>query len=200
MIGNNTATQQKYIKDHNNQNIYEDKGKEKLFRKYWSKVFVISPEENGEFDQVTDERVNREIEINQNKLISYPTVNLVRLQAQTNLVTVPELKTILKSLKQRAPGEDKITKYHLDNLPNKMLINFMKIINAVLSTGHFPSVWKTSIMIFIPKANKFPLQHINYRPISLLSVPGKIAEKIVNNRLMNTLTQLQLHNEHQHGF
>ncbi|KAG0420088.1 RNA-directed DNA polymerase from mobile element jockey [Dictyocoela roeselum] len=76
----------------------------------------------------------------------------------------------------------------------------MKTLNAVLSTRHFPSVWKTSIMIFIPQANKSPLQHINYRPISFVSVPGKIVQKIVNNRPMNTLTQLQLHNENQLGF
>lgn len=200
MIGNNTTTQQKYLKDHNNKRIYEDEEKEEIFRGYWSQVFKISREENDEFDQDNDHRVNQYIEENRHQIASQLQTNMNRLMEQTRLATVLELKKIINSLKQKAPGEDEITKYHLANLPNKMLINFTKIINASLSLGYYPEIWKTSIMIFIPKANKSPLQHTNYRPISLLSVPGKIVEKLVNNRLMNTLTQKKIHNEHQHGF
>jgi hypothetical protein len=180
MIGDNSTSQQKYLKDHNDNPIYEDEEKERIFRGYWSRVFRISPEENAEFDINNDDIVNRFITENHNQTEPHMQSDLNRLAEQTRLITVPEVNKIINSFKQRAPGEDGITKHHLTNLPNKMIINFTKIINASLSLGYFPNIWKTSIMIFIPKLKKSPLLHTNYRPISLLSVPGKVVEKLVN--------------------
>ncbi|KAG0420146.1 RNA-directed DNA polymerase from mobile element jockey [Dictyocoela roeselum] len=161
MIGNNSLCQQKYMKDHNNKEIYDDKGKEKLFREYWSKVFKISVEENAEFDHDTELEVNNYIIDNTEKIVTYPRVDNNRLADSINPVQMCELKKIINSMKQKAPGEDEITKYHLINMPNNMLLNLQKIINASLSIGHYPSVWKTSIMIFLPKPNKSPLEHSN---------------------------------------
>ena len=58
----------------------------------------------------------------------------------------------------------------------------------------------TITMIFLPKPNKTPFEHINYRPISLLEVPGKIFEKLFNKRLLTLLDDRGLHNKRQHGF
>lgn len=59
MLGTNTTYQQRYIKDHNNKEIYDEKGKEKIFRQYWEKIFQITPEENLNFDNETDRNINR---------------------------------------------------------------------------------------------------------------------------------------------
>lgn len=200
MIGNNSVSQQKYLKDNNNQEIYDDEGKEKLFREYWSKVFTISPEENAEFDPEKEREVNDYILQNNDKIESHPIADVNRLIGNIRPTELWEVKKIINGMKQKSPGEDEITKYHLTNLPNNMLINLKNIINAALSMGHYPTVWKTSIMIFLPKPNKSPLEHSNYRPISLLSVPGKICEKVINNRVMYHLTRNNLHNCNQHGF
>ena len=53
---------------------------------------------------------------------------------------------------------------------------------------------------FLPKPCKSPLTHVNYRPISLLEVPGKITEKIINVRLRHLLDDKRLYNDNQHGF
>ena len=55
-------------------------------------------------------------------------------------------------------------------------------------------------MIFLPKPINTPFEHINYRPISLLEVPGKIFEKLLNMRLLTLLDDRGLHNKRQHGF
>ena len=55
-------------------------------------------------------------------------------------------------------------------------------------------------MIFVLKPNKSLHSHINYRPISLLEVPGKILEKIVNRWLIRIIETKGLHNDRQHGF
>ena len=38
-------------------------------------------------------------------------------------------------------------------------------------------------MIFLSKPNKSPLSHINYRPIFILEIPGKITETIIKTQL-----------------
>jgi hypothetical protein len=200
MMGNNSTAQQKHLKDHNNEDVYEDQEKEKLFRNYWKHVFKISQEENADFDPITDTTVT-EHQINYNNVTElYESTNLQRLHQQTSPINIEDLKRTIATFKQKAPGEDGITKYHLTHLPDNMLRTFLSIIIAALSIGYFPRPWKTSIMIFIPKPGKSPLQHTNYRPISLLSVPGKTLEKIINRKLMQTITQKQLHNQNQHGF
>lgn len=55
-------------------------------------------------------------------------------------------------------------------------------------------------MRLIPKSGKNPHLPINYRPISLLEVPGKIFERIINCRLRCHLEDNQLHNPNQFGF
>ena len=131
---------------------------------------------------------------------SKENVRLDELAQETNIITEGEVRKIIKTFKQRAPGADKITKYHLDKLPANIILNLTQIFNASLAIGYFPKQWKTSIMIFIPKGNKSPMQHSNYRPISLLNVLGKVFEKIINKRLLDKIQELDLNNKRQHGF
>ena len=50
-----------YFKGHNNEEIYEDEGKEKIFRENWKKIFQISEEENDHFDKENDRIVKNQI-------------------------------------------------------------------------------------------------------------------------------------------
>ncbi len=74
------------------------------------------------------------------------------------------------------------------------------IFNASLLLGYFPSSFKKAILKFIPEDNKTPKHPLNYRPISLLEVPGKIFEKIVLNRLNSYLIDNNTIKVRQHGF
>lgn len=61
-------------------------------------------------------------------------------------------------------------------------------------------MFKEAIIKFIPKKDKTPINPINYRPISLLEVPGKIFEKIIQARLNSFLIENNVLKERQHGF
>ena len=122
------------------------------------------------------------------------------LATETELITTREIKNIINSFKQRAPGEDTLTKYHMERVPPNMIKNLETIFNASLVIGYYPKKFKNSLMIFIPKVGKSPTEHINYRPISLLNVPGKIFEKIINSRRIHHLEINDLQNPRQHGF
>ncbi len=52
----------------------------------------------------------------------------------------------------------------------------------------------------ISKRDKTPTNPINYRPIALLEVPGKIFERLIQSRLKTFLNDNNILKERQHGF
>ena len=73
------------------------------------------------------------------------------------------------------------------------------IFNLSFNTGIFPDDWKMAQITPLPKDGDLT-QCNNYRPISLLPLPGKIAEKIVHNRLITYFETNELLNKKQGGF
>lgn len=67
-------------------------------------------------------------------------------------------------------------------MPHEAIEVFKSILNHALSMGYFPIKFKHAKIILLPKPNKEPTEPTNYRPISLLEVPGNFFEKIVNTR------------------
>lgn len=70
---------------------------------------------------------------------------------------------------------------------------FVKIINMSLITGIFPDDMKVARIAFIPK--KGNLKDLkNLRPISLLSIVGKVVEKVVKAQIVNYFVHLKADN------
>lgn len=61
-------------------------------------------------------------------------------------------------------------------------IHLTYIFNLSIEMGEFPSSWKNANVILIPKDGS-KTDPNNYRPISLLPLPGKMLEKLVHHRL-----------------
>ena len=81
----------------------------------------------------------------------------------------------------------------------------VKFLTALFSTclkNHiFPSVWKQAIIVPIPKASmKDPADPLQYRGISLLSIPYKIFAKIINQHLCEWLECNSILAAEQNGF
>ena len=74
-----------------------------------------------------------------------------------------------------------------------------KIYNCSLERQIFPKAWKTSMVIPVPKVRQ-PKYASQLRPISLLSLPGKILERIIGTRLNKYLEQNNILSPKQHGF
>ena len=73
------------------------------------------------------------------------------------------------------------------------------IFNCSLSSAVFPDAWKAAkvVPLFKGGAREFVG---NYRPISLLPLPGKLLEKIVHNKISSFLEEHNVLSEHQGGF
>lgn len=101
---------------------------------------------------------------------------------------------------KKSPGIDKISSKMLCELPNVALRLILFIFNAILRIGYYPSSWKMSEIIMIPKPGKDASQVSSYRPISLLSILSKLFEKIFLYSLMPHLNTRQIIPAHQFGF
>ena len=115
--------------------------------------------------------------------------------------TIKELKAALKMLKSRkSPGPDGIHNEmltHLGNIGKKVILN---LINKTWTTGELPNSWKIAIIKPLLKKGKPAEEISSYRPISLTSCLGKLAERMTNARLYWWLEANQVLNVHQAGF
>lgn len=110
-----------------------------------------------------------------------------------------ELKLALRKFKnQKAPGPDGIRADVLKLGGDTMITIFKRIMDYTINTGYFPKRWKESICIFLHKPGKDYTQLKSYRPISLLNIMGKWAERIILSRINTEINELIP--EHQHGF
>ena len=91
----------------------------------------------------------------------------------------------------KAAGDDGITgivlKRAWENKDYKA--RFFKLLQACVDLGYHPKVWRHGIIVVIPKPKKPDYSKPRaYRPISLLKIPSKVLEKIIQDR-MTKLTQ-----------
>ena len=115
-------------------------------------------------------------------------------------VTFVEMVEVIKSLKtDSSPGEDGVHNRFLKNLSSKGLDLLLKMINLSLVVG-LPNSWKSAIVTMIPKKESNSTNPAEYRPISLLSCIGKLAERIIKNRLYGFLESNKLLSHAQSGF
>lgn len=103
-------------------------------------------------------------------------------------------------MKKKAAGRSQINKTDLCNLPEHALKKLRDIFNGCLATGYFPKAFKKAMIILIPKPGKPSNKVENFRPISLLEIPGKIFKRIINSRRMSHLEEQNILNENQYGF
>ncbi len=198
-----STTHVNYLKDNDNNKYYSDQEKCNLMEKTWKNVFRITEEEENSFDKNHSNHIDRYINIYNNRVKPFPTVNTNRINNenyQTRKISLDEIKMFIRRSKKKTPGYTKINKTIMENCTEKTLKQLQNIYNACLSTGYFPTCFKEAIIKFIPKKDKAPTNPINYRPISLLEIPGKIFERMIQSRLNNFLVGNNILKERQHGF
>ena len=115
--------------------------------------------------------------------------------------TPKELDNAIDNSKTRkSPGPDKIHNEMIKNLGKDGRAALLHLINKTWTTSTLPTAWKTAVIKPILKPGKDPNDPHNYRPISLTSCIGKIAEKMVNKRLYWWLEEMNILHPTQAGF
>ncbi|XP_048480282.1 uncharacterized protein LOC119694816, partial [Plutella xylostella] len=114
--------------------------------------------------------------------------------------TEAEVEAVLKAQNpKKAPGSDGYTADICARAVRCEKEVFMEIANQCLAISYFPSQWKSAHVVILRKSGKEDYTHPkSYRPIGLLSVLGKILEKLLVGRLQYHL--LPTLNPKQYGF
>ena len=99
----------------------------------------------------------------------------------------------------KSSGLDKISSRCLRDALLALLPHIIHIFKESLNTGIFPYKWKIATVVPIFKnGNKSDVS--NYRPISLLPVPGKIFEDILHKHISYLFENINYLSSKQNGF
>ena len=115
-------------------------------------------------------------------------------------VTREEVREVVSKMKGgSAPGLDGIPAWVVKKFVSVFLSILVIAFNSIVSTGKWPELWKTSVVIPLFKKGD-PSWNDNYRPIALAPVFSKVLEKILDRRLDRWLDKNKIINEEQGGF
>lgn len=109
------------------------------------------------------------------------------------------LDRLVRSFKPgKAPGMDRVEIRTLQRGWDLLYPWFITIFQKCLELGVFPAQWKVGKLCVLKKpGDRDPADPKGYRPLCLLSVPGKLLEKVMVSRLDEVLTHAS---PAQHGF
>ena len=79
----------------------------------------------------------------------------------------------------KASGPDGISIRMLKYTATSITPSLAKLFNISIKLGRFPTCWKTSSVVPVPKSSKHN-EVANYRPISLLPVVSKLLERHIH--------------------
>ena len=96
----------------------------------------------------------------------------------------------------RAYGPDSLSIFHLKNLGPLATEHLTALYNDSLKSCRIPSIWKTSLVIPIPKPSKDTSQGTSNRLISLLCPAAKVLEELILPSINEFLSPAK----DQHGF
>ena len=116
------------------------------------------------------------------------------------LISMAEIKKEIRNINVlKSSGFDHISATVLKDsflaIPNVLL----HIMNASIANSAFPQAWKYATIVPIEKKPNAPTPS-DFRPISLLPLPGKLLERLISNRMMGYLEENSLISESQDGY
>ena len=106
------------------------------------------------------------------------------------------MKAIKSCRNSKAFGPDKLSIFHLKHLGPRAIEYITALFNLSVTTCQIPAIWKSSLIIPIPKPGKDTSQGTSYRPISLLCPAAKVMESL----LLPTVNKYLHPAQDQHGF
>ena len=109
----------------------------------------------------------------------------------TDLVT----RAIRSCSNTKAFGPDKLSIFHLKHLGPRATAYLTALFNDSVNSSRIPAIWKSSIVIPIPKPGKDSSQGTSYRPISLICPAAKVLEALI----LPTVNAHLLPADDQHG-
>ena len=100
---------------------------------------------------------------------------------------------------KKSSGMDNISSVFVMAVIKVLIVEFTHLFNITLGTGVYPQAWKVATVTPIPKI-PHPRTCGDLRPISILPLPGRLLEKIINANITNHLEKCKYLANQQNGF
>ena len=114
--------------------------------------------------------------------------------------TLSELSLALRRMStSKAVGPDGVSLSVLRRCFSAVGPHLLHVINHSLITGRVPPIWKLATVVPLYKEGP-ATEPSNYRPISVLSVVGKLAEKVVCSQLLEYVTSHHILADSQYAY
>ena len=92
------------------------------------------------------------------------------------------INTIVKSNNKKSCGPDGISSYVLKKLPVAAVVLLTIIFNNCINLSYFPSAWKKSVILPVPK--KISASNLtDFHPIALLNSVSKVFERVILHKI-----------------
>ena len=115
-------------------------------------------------------------------------------------VSKAEVHRVVKEINvSKSSGLTNVSSFVIKEAFLAIIPEVTRMFNLSLETATFPDDWKRALVVPIPKTGDLTSVQ-NYRPISLLPLPGKLLEKLVHFQLSHHLETNTLLTGAQHGF
>lgn len=117
------------------------------------------------------------------------------------MFTTLEVETAAKSIKKgKAPGPDNFPPEIIRQVASSQTRYVTEVMNDLLKKATFPKEWKRARLVMIEKAKTEMGARTKYRPLSLISVWGKLLEGLVRIRLEEEIERTGGLSDEQYGF
>ena len=115
-------------------------------------------------------------------------------------VNETEVYNVVKNINiSKSSGLENVSSYIIKEAFGILLSEVTRMFNLSIESSRFPDDWKKALVVPIPKTGN--LNNVkNFRPISLLPLPGKILEKLIHHQISDHLDANSFLSEEQHGF
>ena len=148
--------------------------------------------------QVLDDKLEK-YDKNKHPFQQHPTKDLPKFTIK-KVTEENVLKYIEKIDIHKSSEIDDISTYFLKNSLRILTKEMTNLINTSIETGEIPKDWKIGRLNPIYKGEGKKDDSGNYRPISLLPLPSKIMEKVINEQVKEYIEDNKLYSENQYGF
>jgi hypothetical protein len=156
-------------------------------RQQWKEYFcsLYNPQDHTSFDDTY--KVNIETELEEMEITSQQEAKISKLK----LVSNAELSKCIKSLKSnKAAGWDGITAEHIKYGGEYLVSTLCQLFDVINETETIPMLLKKGVIIPIPKGEQDETIMSNNRGITLLPVIGKLYEKLLLKRHLDSSDEM----------
>ena len=122
------------------------------------------------------------------------------IEGYNSEISLYEISSNISNLKNSSPGADMFHNKFLKNLPFSYLNFLHNLFNQSFTYSLLPKSWKSALIVPILKPGKDAMKVESFRPISLLSCPMKLLERIICNRMYHYIESNNLFSSSQSAF